>query len=117
MKTTKILTLVVLLLAVSTTFIRANEISFPKVSSLTNYLKKTLDAPSDLKETKSEASLFIVFEVNEKQELEVLRFWSYDLSKKDMLEVEMQLIELENRRITFTGNEKQVPVKISYKIW
>lgn len=117
MKTKKIVLLFVLLLAVSTTIIRANEISFPKASSLTSYLKKTLDAPSELKETNSEASVFIVFEVNEKQELEVFRFWSYDLSKKDMLEIEMQLIELENDHIKYTGDEKYVTVKIYFKIW
>lgn len=116
MKAKRFILAVVMLMVSSTLITRAGDIKFSDVSTFTNYLKKTLNAPSEAKESGVGGKVCVMFQVNEKKELQVVRVWSNDLSKNDIMEIEMQLVELENKQITYTGDERMIPVKICFLI-
>lgn len=90
---------------------------FSDVSSLANMLKSNIDIPTMTKANEIDGTVNIIFRVDKNQELQVYRIWSIDLPKNDVMEVEMQLINLEEKRIKYTGTEKYIPLKIYFKIW
>ena len=116
MKTKKILMLVVML-AVSTTVIRANQLPASEVAEVSNVLKKSLIAPSDAAENFKDGTVYAFFSVDENHELQLFRVWSHDLSQKDLLDIEMQLISFEEKHIKYAGEEKIVPIKILFRIY